>query len=61
MKQFKEAIINLIILILGLYLPFAFILNIYNPINWVWYERILYVIGLFVIIISLTNKGLNNK
>jgi hypothetical protein len=44
-KIYKEIIINLTLLLVGLYLPFAFIINKYNPLGWEWYERCLYVIA----------------
>jgi hypothetical protein len=44
-KIYKEIIINLLLLLVGLYLPFAFIINKYNPFIWEWYERCLYVIA----------------
>jgi hypothetical protein len=42
---YKEIIINLLLLLVGLYLPFAFIINKYNPLGWEWYERLSYVIA----------------
>ena len=42
---YKDIIINLLLLLVGLYLPFAFIINKYNPLVWEWYERFLYVIA----------------
>ncbi len=44
-KIYKEIIINLLLLLVGLYLPFAFIINKYNPTGWEWYERLSYVIA----------------
>lgn len=44
-KIYKEIIINLSLLLVGLYLPFAFIINKYNPFIWEWYERLSYVIA----------------
>jgi hypothetical protein len=44
-KIYKEIIINLSLLLVGLYLPFAFIINKYNPTGWEWYERLSYVIA----------------
>lgn len=44
-RIYKEIIINLLLLLVGLYLPFAFIINKYNPFVWEWYERCLYVIA----------------
>ena len=45
LKIYKEIIINLLLLLVGLYLPFAFIINKYNPTGWEWYERLSYVIA----------------
>lgn len=50
LKIYKEIIINLLLLLVGLYLPFAFIINKYNPLVWAWYERSLYVIAVLVTI-----------
>jgi hypothetical protein len=49
-KIYRDILINLSILLVGLYLPFAFIINKYNPIMWEWYERSLYVIAVAVTI-----------
>jgi hypothetical protein len=49
-KIYRDIIINLSLLLVGLYLPFAFIINKYNPTMWEWYERALYVIAVAVTI-----------
>jgi len=46
MKEIKDAIINLGILLVILYLPFAFIANEFNPTSWSIYIRALYVLVL---------------
>jgi hypothetical protein len=50
MKIYKDILVNLTLLLVGLYLPFAFIINKYNPLGWEWYERGLYVIAVAVTI-----------
>ena len=50
MKIYKDLFINLLLLLVGLYLPFAFIINKYNPTMWEWYERCLYVLAVAVTI-----------
>jgi hypothetical protein len=45
MKIYRDILINLTLLLVGLYLPFAFIINKYNPMTWEWYERSLYVLA----------------
>jgi hypothetical protein len=50
MKIYRDILINLTLLLVGLYLPFAFIINKYNPLGWEWYERALYVIAVAVTI-----------
>jgi hypothetical protein len=50
MKIYRDILINLTLLLVGLYLPFAFIINKYNPLGWEWYERSLYVIAVSVTI-----------
>jgi len=42
----KEIVINLLVLLLGVYLPFAFIVNEFNPLEWHWITRCLYVLTL---------------
>lgn len=42
----KEIVINLLILLAGVYLPFAFIVNEFNPLAWNWVTRTLYVLTL---------------
>lgn len=42
----KDAVVNLLILIIGVYLPFAFIVNEFNPLAWNWMTRSLYVLTL---------------
>jgi hypothetical protein len=50
MKIYRDILINLTLLLVGLYLPFAFIINKYNPLGWEWYERSLYVFAVAVTI-----------
>jgi hypothetical protein len=45
-KNLKEIVINLLVLLLGVYLPFAFIVNQFNPLEWHWITRCLYVLTL---------------
>ena len=42
----KEIVINLLVLFVGIYLPFAFIVNEFNPLAWNWLTRTLYVLTL---------------
>lgn len=42
----KEIVINLLVLLAGVYLPFAFIVNEFNPLEWHWITRTLYVLTL---------------
>ena len=42
----KEIVINLLVLLFGIYLPFAFIVNEFNPLAWNWLTRTLYVLTL---------------
>ena len=42
----KDIVTNLLILLLGVYLPFAFIVNEFNPLSWNWITRSLYVLTL---------------
>jgi|TARA_R110000868_G_scaffold153676_1_gene379251 hypothetical protein len=42
----KEIVINLLVLLAGVYLPFAFIVNEFNPLAWNWLTRTLYVLTL---------------
>ena len=42
----KEIVINLLVLLAGVYLPFAFIVNEFNPLTWNWLTRTLYVLTL---------------
>lgn len=42
----KEIVINLLVLLAGVYLPFAFIVNEFNPLDWNWITRTLYVLTL---------------
>jgi hypothetical protein len=55
MKIYKDILINLLLLLVGLYLPFAFIINKYNPFVWEWYERCLYMIA----VLSTITYGAN--
>jgi hypothetical protein len=42
----KEIVINLLVLLIGVYLPFAFIVSEFNPLAWHWITRCLYVLTL---------------
>ena len=42
----KEIVINLLVLLAVVYLPFAFIVNEFNPLAWNWITRTLYVLTL---------------
>lgn len=46
----KEIVINLLVLLAGVYLPFAFIVNEFNPLAWNWVTRTLYVLTLVAMI-----------
>jgi len=46
----KEIVINLLVLFAGVYLPFAFIVNEFNPLAWHWITRCLYVLTLVAMI-----------
>jgi hypothetical protein len=46
----KEIVINLLVLLFGIYLPFAFIVNEFNPLLWHWVTRCLYVLTLVAMI-----------
>ena len=46
----KDIITNLLILLLGIYLPFAFIANEFNPLVWHWTVRSLYVLTIITTI-----------
>jgi hypothetical protein len=48
--KFKDIITNLVILLVGIYLPFAFIVNEFNPLQWHWATRSLYVLALVAVI-----------
>lgn len=50
MKLYKDIIINLLLLLIVLYLPFAFIINKFNPLTWEWYERSLYVLSVVALV-----------
>jgi hypothetical protein len=45
----KDIVTNLLILFVGVYLPFAFIANEFNPLEWHWTIRSLYVLTIIVI------------
>jgi hypothetical protein len=45
-KNLKEIVINLLVLLVMVYLPFAFIVNEFNPLEWHWITRCLYVLTL---------------
>jgi hypothetical protein len=42
----KDIVINLLVLLVGVYLPFAFIVNEFNPFTWHCITRCLYVLTL---------------
>ena len=44
--NYKDVVVNLLILLVGVYLPFAFIANEFNPLAWNWMTRSLYVLTL---------------
>jgi len=46
----KEIVINLLVLFVGVYLPFAFIVNEFNPLAWNWVTRTLYVLTLVALL-----------
>lgn len=46
----KEIVTNLLILLVGVYLPFAFIVNEFNPLAWNWVTRSLYVLTLITML-----------
>lgn len=48
--NYKDVVVNLLILLVGVYLPFAFIVNEFNPLAWNWFSRSLYVLTLVVLI-----------
>jgi hypothetical protein len=50
MKQFKDAFLNILALLILVYLPFAFIANEFNPTKWFIAIRALYVVVLAAII-----------
>ena len=56
----KEIVINLLILLFGVYLPFAFIVNEFNPLEWHWITRCLYVLTL-VTILTFAVQEYKNK
>jgi hypothetical protein len=56
----KDIVTNLLILLLGIYLPFAFIANEFNPLEWHWTVRSLYVLTI-IIIFSLAIQDYKKK
>jgi hypothetical protein len=46
----KDIVTNLLILLVGVYLPFSFIVNEFNPLAWHWAIRSLYVLTLITMI-----------
>lgn len=50
MKLILQMFLNLLALILILYLPFAFIVNIWNPFEWNIYIRSLYVLSFMAVV-----------
>jgi hypothetical protein len=45
-KNLRDIVINLLVLLVGVYFPFAFIVNQFNPLEWHWITRCLYVLTL---------------
>ena len=56
----KDIIINFLILLTGIYLPFAFIANEFNPLVWHWTIRSLYVLTI-IVILSLALQDYKKK
>lgn len=48
MKIFLQAVLNVMLLLVALYLPFSFVLDSYNPSNWHYLVRALYVLAVLV-------------
>lgn len=46
MKLVKDFTLNLFVLLVVVYLPYAFVLGDFNPMNWHWITRALYVLTL---------------
>ena len=44
MKIIKDFALNLFVLIVVVYLPYAFVLGEFNPLKWHWITRALYVL-----------------
>lgn len=51
----KDIIVNLLVLLLAVYLPFAFIVNEFNPLAWGFITRSLYVLGIVTLITYAVN------
>ena len=56
----KEIVINLLVLLAGVYLPFAFIVNEFNPLAWNWITRTLYVLT-FVAMLTFAMQEYKKK
>ena len=51
----KDIVVNLLVLLLAIYLPFAFIVNEFNPLAWGFITRSLYVLGVVALITYAVN------
>ena len=59
MNRILEGILNLILVLITIYLPFAFIIGEFNPLAWNVFVRSLYVLTIILTLyfaISLQNK-----
>jgi len=54
--NYKDVVVNLLILLVGIYLPFAFIANEFNPLAWGFVTRSLYVLALVGLITYAINE-----
>ena len=54
--NYKDVVVNLLILLVGIYLPFAFIANEFNPLAWGFVTRSLYVLTLIALITYAINE-----
>lgn len=52
----RDIVTNLLILLVGIYLPFAFIVNEFNPLAWSWLVRSLYVLSLIGLFTYAVNE-----
>jgi hypothetical protein len=55
MKIIKDLVINLLALLVLVYLPCAFIIGEYNPLNWHYIYRAFYIL----IIVTIMTYGMN--